>query len=315
MPQPPVPAPGIWAPAITFIDPSTDTLALAAQTTYFQYLSRHLTGLVILGTNAETFLLTRAERSTLLRTARSAVGPSYPLMAGVSGHSTAQVLEYIADAVEAGMDYLLVLPPAYLGKAATSDAVVEAFYDAVVAASPLPVVLYNFPGVCNGVDMDSDLIERLALKHAGRITGVKLTCASVAKIVRLAAVLPRGVFSVFGGQADFLLGGLVSGSAGCISAMANVIPKVIVRVWELWREGKVEAALELHRKAARAERVCKGGIAGTKFAVALLSARLAGIEGAEELLGPRRPYGPLGEAGREGIRGLLEEVRGLEEDL
>lgn len=89
MPQ--VPPRGVWCPAVTFFTPQ-DTLDLDAQATYFSYLSRTgLAGLVVLGTNAETFLLTREERKALVATARRAVGPSFPLMAGVGGHSTVQV--------------------------------------------------------------------------------------------------------------------------------------------------------------------------------------------------------------------------------
>lgn len=88
-----VPPSGVWCPAITFFDPISDTLDLEAQARYFTYLSTTgLAGLVILGTNAETMLLTREERKTLVATARRAVGPSFPLMVGVGGHSTAQVL-------------------------------------------------------------------------------------------------------------------------------------------------------------------------------------------------------------------------------
>lgn len=103
-----VPPAGIWAPAVTFFE--NDELDLSSQAKYYSYLSRHLTGLVVLGTNAETLLLTREERAALLRTAREAVGPDYPIMAGVSGHSTKQVLEFINDAHEAKADYALVLP-------------------------------------------------------------------------------------------------------------------------------------------------------------------------------------------------------------
>lgn len=116
-----VPPPGVWAPAVTMFDPSTDELDLSAQKQWYKYLSTSgLTGLVILGTNAETFLLTREERASLLKVARETVGPDYPLMAGVGGHSTKQVLQFINDAVEAKMDYVLVLPPAYFGKATTT---------------------------------------------------------------------------------------------------------------------------------------------------------------------------------------------------
>jgi 4-hydroxy-2-oxoglutarate aldolase len=87
-----VPPSGVWCPAITFFNSETDTLDLEAQLRYFSYLSTTgLADLVILGTNAETMLLTREERKTLVATARRAVGPSFPLMAGVGGHSTAQV--------------------------------------------------------------------------------------------------------------------------------------------------------------------------------------------------------------------------------
>lgn len=75
-----VPPAGIWAPAITFFDPETDELDLISQAKYYKYLAQHLTGLVILGTNAETFMLTRDERAVLLKTARDAVGPDFPIM-------------------------------------------------------------------------------------------------------------------------------------------------------------------------------------------------------------------------------------------
>ena len=135
-----VPTAGIWAPAVTFFNPETDELDLDAESKYYAYMSRHLTGLVILGTNAETFMLTREERATLLRTARKAVGPSYEIMAGVGGHSTKQVLEFIGDAKDAGADYVLVLPCAYFGPQ-TSKAVIMRFYESVAEKSPLPIVV------------------------------------------------------------------------------------------------------------------------------------------------------------------------------
>ncbi|EEP75409.1 conserved hypothetical protein [Uncinocarpus reesii 1704] len=311
---PRVPPPGVWCPAVTFFDPKSDTLDLAAQKKYYAYLSRSgLTGLVILGTNAEAFLLTREERAQLIGTARKAVGPEYPIMAGVGAHSTRQVLEHINDAVAAGANYVLVLPPAYFGKA-TTPSVIKSFFDYVACQSPLPVVIYNFPGVCNGVDMDSDLITTIAKKNPN-IVGVKLTCASVGKITRLAATLLPEDFSVFGGQSDFLIGGLSVGSAGCIAAFANVFPKTISKIYQLYKSGNVDAALELHRKAALAESPCKSGIATTKYAAAIFSAKAAGIEGAELKLLPRRPYQPPSEAEKENVRNVMAGVANIEAEL
>ncbi|KAK5123389.1 hypothetical protein LTR85_002821 [Meristemomyces frigidus] len=308
-----VPPPGVWAPAITFFDPETDELDLASQAKYYKYLSQHLTGLVILGTNAETFLLTRDERATLLKTAREAIGPDVPLMAGTGGHSTKQVLEYINDAAAAGADYALVLPCAYFGKATTAK-VITNFYDEVAAKSPLPIVIYNFPGVCNGIDIDSDVMTELAKKHSN-IVGTKLTCASVGKITRLAATFEQSEFAVYGGQSDFLLGGMAVGSAGCIAAFANVIPKTIKRIYDLYSQGKHAEAMKIHRKAALAESLSKSGIANTKYAASLTSAKSAGIEGAEEKLRPRRPYEAPSAATMKDIREKMEEVMKIEDSL
>ncbi|OTB05166.1 hypothetical protein M426DRAFT_320221 [Hypoxylon sp. CI-4A] len=312
---PKVPPSGVWAPAVTFFDPKTDTLDTESQGKYYSYLSKTgLVGLVILGTNAETLLLTREERKALLQTARQAVGPSYPIMAGVGGHSTRQVLEYIADAADAGANYVLVLPPGYFGKA-TTPAVIENFYADVASESPLPVVLYNFPGVCNGVDLDSAIIAKLANKHSGNIVGVKLTCGSVAKITRLAAELPADRFATFGGQSDFLIGGLSVGSAGCIAAFGNVFPKAISRIYKLYKEGKYQEALALHQKAALAEQSCKAGIAATKYAAAIHAAKAAGIEGAVEKLKPRRPYIEPTDAAKESIAAAMAELAEIESQL
>jgi 4-hydroxy-2-oxoglutarate aldolase len=233
-------------------------------------------------------------------------------MIGVSGFSVAQVLENIGDAVAAGANYGLLLPASYYGPA-TSKEVVLGFYNEVAQSSDLPIVIYNFPGVCNGVDLDSNTITELAQRNPGKIVGVKLTCGSVAKITRLAAELPSDSFSTYAGQADFLVGGLAVGSAGCVSAFSNIFPKVISRVYKLYTSGKTEEALDLHRKAALAETPIKSGIASTKYAVSQYSAAAAGIENAEEKLKPRRPYLPVGDNVKANVKdrmGALAHIEG-----
>ncbi|RYO92579.1 hypothetical protein DL766_008735 [Monosporascus sp. MC13-8B] len=314
MSLPKVPPSGVWAPAITFFDHSTDTPDTESQAKFYSYLSKSgLAGLVILGTNSETFLLTREERKTLLETARKACGPLYPIMAGVGGHSTKQVLEFIADAADAGANYALLLPPAYFGKQ-TTPAVIDSFFNDVAKESSLPIVIYNFPAVCNGIDLDSATIARLAKTHSN-IVGVKLTCGAVAKITRLAAELPSEQFATFGGQADFLIGGLASGSAGTIAGFANVFPKTIVHIYNLYKDGKFQEAMDLHKKAALAEQACKAGIASVKYAAALNTAKAAGVEGALEKLKPRRPYTEPSDAAKKAIELQIAGLVSIEASL
>lgn len=309
-----IPPSGVWTPTITFFNHETDEISEVSQAKYYSYLSKTgLAGLVVLGTNAETFLLTRDERKRLLQIAREACGPNFPIMAGVSGHSTKQVLNYIKDAVEAGADYILLLPPAYFGKQ-TTPAVIDNFYNEIASKSPLPIVIYNLPMVCNGIDLDSAAIVRLAEAH-DNIVGVKLTCGAVAKIVRLSAELGPDRFATFGGQSDFLLGAMASGAAGTICGFGNVFPKTIVKIYDLWREGKIQEAMELHRKAAIAEQACKAGIATVKYAAGITTAKAAGISGASEELKPRRPYLEPSEKEKRSIEAQIEDLIRIEESL
>jgi 4-hydroxy-2-oxoglutarate aldolase len=234
-------------------------------------------------------------------------------MAGVGGHSTRQVLEFIDDAAAAGANYALCLPPGYFGKQ-TTPAVVERFFDDVAASSKLPIVIYNFPAVCNGIDLDSGTITKLAQRHPN-IVGVKLTCGSVAKIVRLAAVLPADEFATFGGQSDFMVGGLMSGSAGCIAAFANVFPRTVSRIYQLWHEGKLDEAMALHRKAALGEQACKSGIAAVKYAASIHSAKLAGLGHAADKFKPRRPYLEPSADEKKAMQEALKELAEIEAGL
>ena len=308
-----VPEPGCYVPAVTFFHPETDKLDLISQKTYYSYLAATgLKGLVILGTNAETFLLSREERKTLLEVARQAVPAEYPIIAGVGGHSTSQVLEYISDARDAGADFVLLLPCAYFGKQTTSS-VVKRFYAQVAEQSPLPIILYNFPAVCNGLDLDSEIITEIVKQHEN-VVGVKLTCGSTAKIVRLAAAFPPSRFAVFGGQADFLLAGLAVGSSGCIAAFANVFPRSTARVFDLWRTSRMREALDLQRVLSLAESPTKGGIASLKYATAVITAPRAGIPDAEVLLWPRRPYEEADDAVKARIFRTIDPLRNLEDE-
>lgn len=319
---PHVPPAGVWCPAITYFDHAVDEPDYAAQATHLTYLARSgLTGLVLMGTNSEAFLLTRAERARLISTARDAVGPDFPLMAGVGAHSTKQTLELADDAAKAGANYLLVLPPAYFGKA-TSMAVVRKFFREVARKAALPIVIYNFPGVCNGVDIDSETIAAVvrdsAEDNGGRsnVVGVKLTCGSVGKITRLSAHFKPEEFATYGGQSDFLIGGLAAGSAGCIAAFANVFPALTSQIYKLWKDGKHDEAMELQRIQALAESPCKSGVASTKYAVALYTAPLAGLgDGAEDKLAPRHPYEPPAEGAKKSVRDAMGEAERIEKKL
>ncbi|EMD68339.1 hypothetical protein COCSADRAFT_271752 [Bipolaris sorokiniana ND90Pr] len=302
--------PGVYTPVISLYKPTkTQEIDLDSMYKHCQYLVRagqH--GLVYQGTNGEAVLLSRSEKISIIQTARRAVTdlgfPGYPLVAGISGQSTNESIELAQDAKDAGASFGLLLPPSFWTKSITEEALLG-FYRDVADASPLPIVIYNFPAVTSGVDLNSD--DLAALAQHPNIVAMKLTCGNVGKAIRLTSRFSSAQFSVYGGSSDFLFPTLEGGGVGCVTGMGNVFPKSTARVYDLWMEGKKEEARALQNVVANAEWACKKSLALTKFAAGHFLGSKLGIK--SEAFWPRRPYLPPGEKMREwtvDVMGVLE---------
>ncbi|KAM0270226.1 hypothetical protein ACHAQH_009526 [Verticillium albo-atrum] len=260
---------GIYTPAVTFFaeDESIDFTATS------QHLSRLLdsgvTGLVIHGSNGEATHLLPEEKVEVIKTARRLItekSSNATIMAGCSANSVLETVKALREAHAAGADHALVLPPNYWA-AAMTKAVLKGYFLDVARQSPLPIVLYNFPGVRSGIDLDSDIIAELA-REAKQIVGVKLTCGNIGKLQRLSAEFDATRFAPLVGKGDFLLPGLVVGGQGAISALANVVPKLHIELVRLYQAGELEKAQEIQKLLSVADwALQKGGISGVKAAV------------------------------------------------
>jgi len=128
-------------------------------------------------------------------------------------------------------------------------------------------MIYNFPVVTAGIDLDSDTIATLA-EHPN-IVGTKLSCGNVGKLHRLTSRFSSSQFAVFAGKSEVFLHGLLSGSAGTIAALVNIIPKVHGHLYKLYSEGKTAEAMELQGRMGHADWAAQkiGGIGGIKAIV------------------------------------------------
>jgi dihydrodipicolinate synthase/N-acetylneuraminate lyase len=163
--------------------------------------------------------------------------------------------------------------------------VVFKYFSDVAEASPIPILLYNFPAVTGGIDLDSDMIIKLAAEHRN-VVGCKLTCGNMGKLQRIAHSPDTGPFAAFAGKTDFFLHGLIGGSHGVIAATANLLPKAHVEMLRLWDEGKIKEAQELQTRFSRADwALVQLGVAGLKVALQ----HYYGYGGARS----RRPLGML----------------------
>ncbi|KAI9843588.1 MAG: hypothetical protein M1838_002551 [Thelocarpon superellum] len=275
MPRPLVP--GVYVPTVVFFDPATEDLDLAHIAQHAVRLAEAgVAGLTTQGSNGEAVHLTHAERKTVTRATRKALDDAgfdtLPLIVGCGAQSTRETIELCTEALEAGGDYALVLPPSYYRPMFTAASVID-FFEDVASASPIPILIYNYPGAVSGMDLDSDAIVRLS-KHCN-IVGCKLTCGNTGKLTRIAAATrastPTDVGSGFmclGGSADFTLQMLVGGGSGTIGGVANLAPKACIKIIELYVSGQVEEAKRVQAIVARGDwAAIKGGIVATKSAM------------------------------------------------
>ena len=114
-------------------------------------------GLVLAGTTGEGATLTDDEKVRLWELAVAEAGDA-PVIAGTGTNDTRHSVELTERATEAGVDAVLVVTP-YYNKPNRRGLV--AHFQAVAAATDLPVILYNIPSRCV-VDMPNDLLAELA---------------------------------------------------------------------------------------------------------------------------------------------------------
>ncbi|RCI12944.1 hypothetical protein L249_1321 [Ophiocordyceps polyrhachis-furcata BCC 54312] len=263
--------PGIYVPTVAFFTaPDQDKIDVDATKAHVRRLVQAaVAGVVVQGSSGEAVHLDRQERNAVTRATRCALdGTAVALVAGCGAQSTRETVTLCRDAAESGADFALVLPPSYYHAAGglTMDLVVRHFRR-VADESPLPVLVYNFPAVCSGLDLDSDVLSSLA-RHPN-IVGVKLTCGNTGKLARVvASTAADDGFRVFGGSADFTLQTLSVGGHGVIAGLANVAPAACVEVMRLWQEGKVDDAVRIQAVVATADWVViNGGFVSVKAAL------------------------------------------------
>ncbi|KAK5056756.1 hypothetical protein LTR84_012288 [Exophiala bonariae] len=287
--------PGIHVPSLTwFKDDDAQTIDWSLQESHVKFLiEAGLHGIVIAGTNGEAAALSSEEKYELVRRTRqiaSSLGkPDLPVTVGCNGGCTRAVIKDTVAAAAAGADFALTLVPSYF-HFALDDAAINEFFLEVADKSPVPIVIYNFPGVVSGLDVNSEMLDVLG-QHPN-IVGVKLTCGGIAKVARVSAKFgafqdesETGEFRALAGQSDWLVPALDVGGSGCITGLANLFPKACLEMYELWLAGKSKEANKLQIEVSKTEiGFGRAGINGTKWIVAHLRGY---SEGSSHC---RRPY-------------------------
>ncbi|KAH9907484.1 hypothetical protein F4778DRAFT_777913 [Xylariomycetidae sp. FL2044] len=270
--------PGVYVPTMCFFDEKTEDVDTAQISRHAVRLAEAgVTGLATQGSNGEAVHLTHAERHLVTATTRKALNEAgfshMPVIVGCGSQSTRETIALCHEAWQAGGDYALVLPPSYYAPLfAPSSATIIEYFTRVADASPIPLIIYNFPGAVNGLDLSSDIILRLA-EHP-KIVGVKLTCGNTGKLNRVAAATRKATknydpqrpeFLVLAGSADFAIQSLIAGGHGILAGLANIAPKACITTIELYKSGQSEKAQAVQEVVSQGDwTAIQGGVIGVK---------------------------------------------------
>jgi 4-hydroxy-tetrahydrodipicolinate synthase len=285
-------------------DMSVDLDCLQEQVTFLidRGIRRGKGVLIAFGSTGECASLTLDERKRGLEAIMEAAAGRVPVMVGANESGTAMVIDLVQHASAVGADAAMILPPYYMSPNLES---MERHFQAISAATDLPIMVYNNPDI---VGLDVPLPDLARLCEIEHVVGIKECTWSMDKLRVVAANLGDRLLIVNGNgelQEPF---GYLSGTVGFVSAIANFAPRLSLAVHEAGIVGDTEHGMELYH-ASRAwnqlltEIATRDG-AGQAISVVKASMEVLGWPG----MAPRLPLYPLAEADRARLRAVLDEM-------
>lgn len=200
--------------------------------------------LVVMGTTAENATLSAEEKELVINTVVEVNNGRLPLVLGVGGNNTLQVVNELKTRDFSAFDAILSVSPYY--NKPTQEGIYQHF-KAIADASPIPVVLYNVPGRTSSNMLPSTVL-RLA-NDFSNIVGIKDAAGDLVQAMKIIQHKPKD-FLVISGDDMIALPMVLAGGAGVISVIGQGFPKEFSEMIRLGLNKKVDAAFEIQYKIA-----------------------------------------------------------------
>lgn len=255
-------------------------------------------GLVPLGSTGEFAYLDRAQKAEIIATVVEAARGRVPVIVGIAATTIREAISMAREAEALGADGILAILEAYFP---IPDDGVAAYFEAIAAATPLPVCLYTNPNFQRS-DISIPVLKRL-VATSPTIGYIKDASTNTGRLLSIMEAT-EGRMKVFAASAHIPACVMLIGGVGWMAGPACIVARRSVELYELCRRGEWAAVMEAQRPLWAINQVfAKYGLA-------------ACIKGALELQGfdvgpPLPPQAPLDEAGRSEVRAALQRVGAL----
>ena len=196
--------------------------------------------IVVLGTTAETSLLTMEEKNQLIKIIIEANNSRLPLVIGIGGNNTDSVIKEINKTNLYHFSAILSVSPYYVKP--TQKGIIK-HYSMVSRESPIPLILYNVPSRTGSMIEIDTYLE--IINQNDNILGIKEASGNLSFAQDLIKASPSNI-QVICGDDQLTLPMILSGGSGSISVIANAFPSKISKMISFAMSQKVSEAHEIH---------------------------------------------------------------------
>jgi 4-hydroxy-tetrahydrodipicolinate synthase len=196
--------------------------------------------IVALGTTGESVTLSKDEKKAVVNFVSDTIGGRIPLVVGIGGNNTEEILDTINHTDFSGIDAILSVAP-YYNKPSQQGLYLH--FKAIATASPVPVIIYNVPGR-TGCNISADTTVKLAT-DCKSIVATKEASGNMGQIMEIILKKPKG-FQVISGDDALALPIIAMGGSGVISVTANAYPKQTADMVRFALKKDLDKANEIH---------------------------------------------------------------------
>lgn len=199
--------------------------------------------LIICGTTGESSTLSEEEHMECIKFAVERTKKRLPVIAGTGSNATYTTIDMSKEAVEYGVDGLLIVTP-YYNKATQKG--LAAHYKAVAEEAKAPILMYSVASR-TGLNIAPETAAEL-IRDVDNIVGIKEASGNIAQVAKI-MYLTDGKADLYSGNDDQIVPLLSLGGKGVISVLSNVAPKETHDICAKFFAGDVKGACELQLKA------------------------------------------------------------------
>lgn len=233
---------GVIPPILTPVDESDRIVESSMRRLVDYVIDGGVHGILAFGSNSEFYGVEPDEQQRGLEILLDQVSGRVPVYMGIGAITTRECIKTAIMAEKEGAQAISVLAPMFV--APNEDELYEHF-SSIAKSVSLPMLLYNNPGRV-GYGMSPRLVSRLA--KLPNIVGMKDSSGNMTMTAEYIRLTRGEQFSVMAGKDTMILAALVYGAVGCVASTANVVPKLVVEIYDKFMAGDLKGSLEAQYK-------------------------------------------------------------------